>query len=596
MDSRFEQSDCCIHEAFTQRAARQPNAVAVRCGQQDVTYGELDARSSQLANYLVERGVGGGDLIALLMERSVDMITTLLGILKTGGAYLALNTDDPARRIGQLISDARPRYVITQREYGAVLADDPHDRIFLDEEMAAISQRAETVPPVTVAPADLAYVCYTSGSTGIPKGVCVPHRGVGYLAGMAHYDARDSFLQLAPLAFDSSVFEIWACLLNGGRLVMYPPFPPTPEGVAQLVRDADITVLLLSTGLFHWTADRHLDSLGALRHMIVGGDVLSSKHADRAWRTLRSTRITNGYGVTESTCLSCLHDIVEEPVPGRSVPIGRSIPGTRAYVLDDEGQPCERGRLGELYLAGQGLAIGYLGRAELTRQRFLPDPFVDGELMYRTGDVAAWLADDVLEFHGRSDNQLKIRGFRVEPGEVETFLESQPGVREAVVLGRAARSGESELRLEAYVTTDAGSGSVARMRAAAHRVLPGYMVPARILVVDEMPLTTNGKVDRAALPRPPQRREREVSTAFRPPQTVLEAVLCDLVADTLGLSEVGVWDDFRELGGSSLTSIEVREAVRAVVGVTVAPSRLFGSWNVAELARELAAKEHTAAG
>lgn len=589
MSPSFEQAECCIHQAFAQRAARQPDAISVRCGQQDVTYGELDARSSQLANYLTERGAGSGSLVAVLMDRSVGMITALLGVLKAGGAYLALNTEDPAGRIGQILSDAQPHCVITQRSFAGVLADDPHNRVYLDEELPTVSRCAQTAPTVTAMPADLAYVCYTSGSTGIPKGVCVPHRGVGYLARMAPYDSQDVFLQLASLAFDSSVFEIWACLLNGGRLVLHPPWPPTPDGLARLVRDEDISVLLLPTGLFHRAVDGHLDSLSTVRHMIVGGDALSPGHAKRAWHALRSTTITNGYGVTESTCLSCLYDIAEEPVSGRPVPIGRPIPGTRAYVLDGGGQPCDRGQLGELYLAGQGLAIGYLGQTELTRQRFLPDPFSPGDLMYRTGDLATWLKDDVLEFHGRTDNQLKIRGFRVESGEIEAFLTAQPGVREAVVIAHASPPGEPELRLGAYLTTDARPGTVTRIRAAAHRALPAYMVPASILVVGEIPLTANGKVDRAALPRPPQRRAREIATACEPPRTPLEAVLCDLVADTLGLSEVGIWDDFRELGGNSLTAAELRDAVRAVVGGTVMPGTLYRSWNVAKLAQELAA-------
>ena len=367
--------------------------MAVQLGPDALTYGELNDRTDVLASHLLSRGAQPGDRVAIFFDRSVEMIVALLGTLKAAAAYVTLDRQDPPERLATLFDQAKPRYVLTQRLLEHELPATGSEVICLDE-WTAITARQHVPPRAGMDPEQLAYLCFTSGSTGTPKGVCVPHRSVVRLAQPGScwkFTAADSFLQVAPLAFDASVFEIWACLLNGARLVMYPPLPPTPDRLGQLIASQNVTVTLLATGLFHRLVDSELDSMRGMRHVLTGGDVLSPDHANRFRGALPHVRLTNGYGVAESTSLSLCHDI-DEPLPrDQAVPIGRPIPGTRAYVLNRDGSPADSGERGDLFLAGEGLSLGYFGQPKLTEQKFLADPFQrdPDARMYRTGDTAS---------------------------------------------------------------------------------------------------------------------------------------------------------------------------------------------------------------
>jgi amino acid adenylation domain-containing protein len=585
-----------IHDRFAAVTAERGDAAAVTAGADTLGYQNLDEHANQLAHHLRGLGVTPGQIVAVLSERSPEVIVALLGILKAGAAYLPLAPLDPPARLERIIRDARPAVVVTVGEPAQPVPAGEHGVVDLEADRPAIAGRPRTAPHAAVGADDIAYVCFTSGSTGTPKGVRVPHRGVLRLAGMADYSAADRFLQVAPLAFDASVFEIWCALLNGAHLVLYPEHRPTPDGLARLIRDERISVALLATGLFHRMVDGPLDALSGLRHLVVGGDVLSPGHAHRAKRALPEVRLTNGYGVAEATCLSSCHDITDPPPLDQPVPIGRPLPGTRLYVLDEDRRPCRLGRPGELYIAGEGVAAGYLGRAELTAERFVPEPpdgpRPDGSgLMYRTGDLVSRRADGGLDFHGRMDTQVKIRGYRVEIGEVEAFLAAQPGVRQAVAVSRR-RGHLAELQLVSYITTDstADSAVIGRLRAAAHRELPHYLVPSTILALREIPVTGNGKIDRDALPPPPKRSPRQLAAPIVPPRTRLESLLTNMVADIIGISGVSVFDDFLALGGDSLAATDMVVELRHTLEVEAPLKLIFGSWTVAQLAAALAPK------
>lgn len=581
-----------IHDVFGTVAAERPDAPAVTAGADTLSYRSVDEQSNQLAHWLRGLGVATGDIVAVLCARSTDMIVALLGILKAGAAYLPLDPGDPPARIGRMVRDARPAFVVLSGEPTSLVPAGEVGIVDLDADRPVIATGPRTPVGVDVDADDLAYICFTSGSTGTPKGVRVPHRGVFRLARMADYTAADCFLQVAPLAFDASVFEVWCALLNGARLVLYPQQRPTPDGLARLIRDERVSVVLLATGLFHRMVDGPIDALNGLRHLVVGGDVLSPGHAQRARKALPHVRFTNGYGVAEATCLSCYHDITEPPRVDRPVPIGRPLPGTRLYVLDEDGRPCVAGRTGELFIAGDGVAAGYLGWPELTAERFAPEPpGPNGSRspgrMYRTGDLVSWRTDGGLDFHGRLDTQVKIRGFRVEIGEVEAFLAAQPGVRQAVVSSR--RGHLAELQLVSYITTDSTATElvISRLRAAAHRELPHYLVPSAILALNEIPVTGNGKIDRDALPPPPHRSPRPLATPGVAPRTRLESLLTSLVADIVGINGVGVFDDFLALGGDSLGATDMAAEIRQTLGLEAPLTLIFGSWTVAQLAEAL---------
>ncbi|HKN98220.1 MAG TPA: amino acid adenylation domain-containing protein, partial [Pseudonocardiaceae bacterium] len=564
----------CVHDVFAERAAERPSATAITAGGVALTYRELDTRANRLAHALVARGAGPDVRVGVCLPRSVDAVVAMLAVLKAGAAFVPLDPGDPGPRLAWLLADSGTNLVLTRRASGhrlpggiAVLClDDDWDRGCPDH-----------APDVAVRPDNLVYVMYTSGSTGQSKGVLTEHRSVTRLCADPHVrlGPDDVLAQYAPLAFDASTFEIWGALLSGARLAIGPAGVLSVAELGEFLRAGEVTALWLTAGLFHEVAAADVDVFGGLRRLVCGGDVLSPHQCGRVLRRFPHLELVNGYGPTEGTTFSTCHRIADAHADS-AVPIGRPVAGTRCYVLDRDLNPVPVGVPGELYVGGSGLARGYLGRPGLTAQRFVADPFGSGTRLYRTGDVVRWRPDGVLDFVGRTDDQVKIRGFRVELGEVETALRRHAGVAEAVVLAREDTPGHK--RLVGYVVTG-GRVSAAELRAHLEAELPGYLVPADLVELDRLPLTANGKVDRAALPIPQTRSTR----AYVPPRGPAEEALAGVWAQVLGVRRVGAEDNFFDLGGDSILSIQVVSRA-AQLGLRLTAKDVFLRQTLAALA------------
>ncbi len=486
-----------IHALFERQVSQSPGSPALLHADGAVSYAELNAQANQIAHRLMKHGTQRGDLVGVLMERSVDFVATVLAVLKAGAAYVPLSPDDPAARIVQTIEDAGLELIVSHR--GLVDRRAPASFIDLDSDPSSLRNESSLDPSVPGSPTDLAYVMYTSGSTGRPDGVEVAHRGVVRLVlGQQYVPFHEDgiFLLFAPTGFDASTFEIWGALLNGAKLaVMRKPLP------TKAVFDRySVSHLFLTTSLFNVLIDRHPQALGDVAHVIVGGEALSVPHVGRALDALPRTRLLNGYGPTEATTFTSMYAIPPNLDRGRSsVPLGGPIANTHVAVLDDDGRLVPRETPGELVIGGDGVARGYLHRPEKTAERFIADPFgreADAQL-YRSGDRAVCRRDGTIDFLGRLDDQIKIRGHRVEPGEIEAVLRELLDVRQCAVVA----PGETHRRrLVAFVVYDADRPTEAdtlHTRVAAR--LPTFMVPDRFVAVETLPVTGNGKIDRSAL-------------------------------------------------------------------------------------------------
>ncbi|HTQ78615.1 MAG TPA: amino acid adenylation domain-containing protein, partial [Thermoanaerobaculia bacterium] len=577
-----------LPELFAAQVARTPEAVAVATAQEALTYGELHRRADRLARRLHRLGVGPEARVALLLERSPLRITATLAVLTAGGCYLPLDPTAPPERLGFLLQDAKASVVLTEASLAALLPSTAVPLLCLDRLEGGASETTEAAGGFAsfpeISPEALAYVMYTSGSTGAPKGVAVPHRGVVRLVREAAYAAfgpDEVFLQLAPYAFDASTFELWGALLHGGRLVLPPPGTFSLSELGDLLTRHGITTLWLTAGLFHQMAEENLPGLAGLKQLLAGGDVLSPAHVRKVLEDLPGTQLINGYGPTESTTFTCCFPVSGPEALSPSVPLGRPIAETRVHIADRRLAPAPLGASGELLIGGAGLARGYLDQPDRTAERFVPDPFGGfGQRLYRTGDRVRPRPDGRIEFLGRLDTQVKIRGFRVEPGEVEAVLAAEPGVREAVVLVRQDKPGDR--RLVAYVVGDADALT---LREALRRRLPEPLVPAAIVHLDSLPLNANGKVDRAALPAPEELEPHGEEPLA--PRSPLEEVLAGIWAEVLGRKRVGSEDDFFALGGHSLLATQVISRVRSSLGVDLPLRALFENPTVASFAAAL---------
>jgi amino acid adenylation domain-containing protein len=568
-------AEATLTELLAEQVRSRRDETALRFCGEDMTYGELDERAEQLARRLRSLQTGPEDVVGVCIERSFEMVIALVAILKAGAAYLPLHPDEPAERFRYMLEQAGARVLLT------------HDRLAgglpaVDATVLSVDRERDLAPAVGSGPLEpgpsadsLAYVCYTSGSTGAPKGVCVTHRGVVRLVRDGDYadlGPDETFLQLCTLTFDPSAFEIWGALCNGGRLVIYPPGTMSLSELADCVDQEDVTTLWLTTGLFHRMVDGYLDRLGGLRQLLAGGDVLSPAHVNRVRRAHPQLRLINGYGPTENTCFTTCHEVTD--AVGETVPIGRPITDTRVYVLDEKLAPLPDGEWGQLYAGGGGLARGYLGQPGITAGRFLPDPFVEGERMYAIGDVVRRRPDGALEFRGRVDDQVKVGGYRIELGEIVSVLAGHPQVKEAVVVARDDVTAGQKTLVAYLVPAAPNHNLLPELRLALHQRLPGYMIPAAIVVMDEFPLTRNGKIDRASMPMP-LRKPRAVANEYTSPRTPVEALLADLWADTLGVEQVGAHDDFFEIGGDSLSAADLLAKIRRTLSVEVPAAQLF---------------------
>ncbi|MFI1400468.1 amino acid adenylation domain-containing protein [Streptomyces sp. NPDC020681] len=586
----------CIQELISERAALTPDAPAVTSGTEVLTYRQLNENAGRLAQKLRESGIAGDSVVAVLLSRSPQLVVTLLAILKAGGAYLALDPEDPRRRHEQVLRDSGAALLVTTRGTadGAVYGLPTLDPADLPTSGTA---PAETETDAHASNPDaLAYISYTSGSTGEPRGVGVPHRAVARLVSDPDWidvSADDVFLQLAPVAFDASTWEIWAPLVHGARLAVAPPGVVEVDLLAETLTSERVTVVWLTAGLFHQMAALHLDAFAGLRHVVAGGDVISPSHLSRLLSGHPHLTFTNGYGPTENTTFTACWTTTTAPT-GDTVPIGRPISGTHVAVLDADLRPVPPGVCGDLYAAGDGLARGYANRPAATAQSFVPDVIsgIPGARMYRTGDLARWTPQGTLEFLGRADQQLKVQGFRVEPGSIEAELTRMEEVREAVVIGQPDDAGGK--RLLAYVVlneaaakgTEDTEGIGARLREKLRATLPTAMVPWAVLIRTELPLNKNGKVDRRALPAA-TRVPRNVWNDFVAPRTEVQRRLADLWGDVLGVEPIGIEDDFFDLGGHSLLVAELLGTLKDTFAVDVPARVLYLQPTITDLADEI---------
>jgi len=557
-----------LPDLFSRQVLRMPHAIALISGDSELTYAHVDARSNQLARLLINEGVGPETIVAVLLDRSPEMVIALLAILKAGGAYLPMEPDYPNERIKDILTDADPAVVVTStalRRQGG--SDSGMGSNLLELNDPAILDRLDTMDtsPVTdetrvarLLPLHPAYIFYTSGSTGRPKGVVVAHHAVtNYLATMQRrfgMTPADRVLLKTPFVFDLSVWEwIWPLSQGAVLIVARPGGHRDPDYLADLIYRAQVTIAqFVPSGLRAFLQSSYAGRCSCLRLVISGGEALPVDLRDRLHSILPIT-LHNMYGPTEAT-MNVTGWECDGDRDGAVVPIGRPLDNVRVYVLDDFLRPVAPGVAGELYVAGIQLARGYLNRAGLTAAKFVANPFEPGQRMYRTGDVAQWSAEGVLHYQGRTDRQIKIAGIRIEPGEVEHTMRAQPGVADATVV----LVGE---RLVGYVV---GTIDTWSLRTSLRRVLPDYMVPSDVVVLPSFPLTDSGKLDRAALPPPPAPASPRT---YVPPSTPLQAALCALWQRHLGVERVGIDDDFFDLGGYSLLGLRLVADARDSLGI-----------------------------
>jgi amino acid adenylation domain-containing protein len=559
-------SGMTISSLFEDQVRSSPDAVALEDDLHQVTYRDLNSRANRLARFLRARGVGPESCVGVALDRSVDLIVGLLAILKAGGTYVPLEISYPIDRISYILDDARVGLILAYRSHGDELPPRSAEVIFLDAQSEDIGRESDEDLPVTGSPDALAYVMYTSGSTGVPKGVCVPHRGVVRLVRSNDYAALNSgevFLLFASISFDASTFEIWGSLLNGARLVIFPPGLPSLDGLGRLIRDTGVTTLWLTASLFRHMVDGPLDLLGGVRQLLTGGEVLPVPQVRKFLETYPRCRLINGYGPTENTTFTCCYTVAGETGITTSVPIGRPIRNTRVYILDRFMQPVPVGIPGELFIAGDGLARGYLNSPDLTAEKFVAGPAgsVSPERLYRSGDLARYRPDGNIEFIGRVDNQVKIRGFRVELEEIEAVLARHPGVREAVVT--VAEFAPGDKRLVAHCVVDVRSaGSAGAMRDSLKSKLPEYMIPSAFVFLDSLPRNSSGKVDRVLLSASAPSGAVDPGGATVEEMSPTENALAGILARILGVERVGMNDNFFSLGGHSLLAMQVVSRIR----------------------------------
>ncbi|ARU62753.1 hypothetical protein CBW65_18600 [Tumebacillus avium] len=578
--------DKTIPELFEEQAALHADRPAVSFEGTVLTYRELNERANRLAHALQKKGVGPDVLVGLCMERSLELIVGLLGIVKAGGAYVPLDPAYPKDRLAYMLEDSAVGVLLTQEKLLAELPAHGADVICLDRDWPQVELESAAAPELALTPDHLAYMIYTSGSTGKPKGVLIPHRGVARLVKNGNYviaGAEDVLMQLAAISFDAAVPEIWGTLLNGAKLVVFPAEKPTIDDIVRVISEEGVTMAFLTSGLLPQLAEADLSSMRSLRRLSVGGDVMSALHAKKVLEKLPECMLANAYGPTENSVASTVFWMTHPDDVPAVVPIGRAVRNNELYVLDRHLQPVPVGVPGELHVGGPGLARGYWNRPELTQEMFIAHPFqADGSRLYKTGDLVRYLPDGSLEFLGRIDHQVKIRGFRIELAEIESVLNDHPSVAAVVVLAREDRPGDK--RLVAYVVGEAETEvTSAELRDYLKNLLPDYMVPSAFVMLPSLPLTQNGKVDRRALPAPDS-GDYGAGVQYEAPRNEVETRLTRIWQVILGLDGIGIRNSFFELGGHSLLATQTISRINEAFDLQLPLRAMFEAPTIAEMA------------
>ncbi|MDF1753752.1 MAG: amino acid adenylation domain-containing protein [Verrucomicrobiales bacterium] len=581
--------DSPVHKLFEEQVRLHPESTALTSSDGEISYQELNEQANTIADQLKKNGVSPDDIVAIVAERSAGVVAGLLGILKTGAAYLPIDPNLPQERISLILKDASPSVILSGTDTGVTIGKGTKALSIRDLLQKPMVGNFESYSGNLD---DLAYVMYTSGSTGAPKGTLIPHRGIVRLVKSTDYMAfgpDEVFLLSAPLSFDASTLELYGPLLNGGSLALLDSATPGLDDIANAIREFGVTTLWLTSGLFNLMVEEHPDALKGLKQLLAGGDVLSKSHVAKALKLLgEKGTLINGYGPTENTTFTTAHKIVAADTTSVSIPIGRPIAHTQCYILDETLQPVRPGTKGRLYIGGDGLAIGYLNQTELTLKKFIPTPFseLSDERLYDSGDTCRWLKDGTIEFVGRSDKQVKLRGFRIELDEIENILTRHDEVSQAVTVIAGQTAAEKQL-ISFIVPERNASPKPEDLRKYLNRILPDYMVPSDFVITKELPVTTNGKIDEKALLGSYQPKTTDLSPGIELPTTDTEIKLIELWSEILGHQEIGTTDNFFQIGGNSLSGLKMFTRIHKMFDVNFPLAKLFQAPTIKQLAEAI---------
>ncbi|QDL09669.1 non-ribosomal peptide synthetase [Brasilonema octagenarum UFV-E1] len=579
----------CIHVLFEEQVAKTPDTVAVVYEKEYLTYWQLNNRANQLANYLQSLGVQPEVRVGICVERSLLMVIGILAILKAGGVYVPLDPAYPSERLEFMLKDVQASILLTQTHLCEQLLPIHNQTVVnLDSDWEIIAQYKEDNLSNEVNPENLAYIIYTSGSTGTPKGTEVPHRSIlGFMFGVdyIHLDAQQIWLQHSSISWDALTLELWPPLLYGGRCILYPGKIPTPVGLSQIIQAQKVNILWLTSAFFNLIIDTIPQGLSGVKQLLIGGESVSVPHVRRALELLPETQIINAYGPSECTVFTCCYPIPKQLAENvHSIPIGKPIGDRTVYLLDRDLHRVPIGVPGEVSVGGVSVARGYLNQPTLTHEKFIPNPFIEGDTLYKTGDLVRRLPDGNLEFLGRIDTQVKIRGFRIELEEIEAVFNQHSDIKQVVVITREDEPGNKYL--VAYLLTTDNPPTASTLRNFLKEKLPDYMIPAAFVFLEEFPLTPNGKINRRALPAP-DASQRNLEVDFVAPRTPTEQELATIWAEVLKLKQVGIHDNFFELGGHSLLATQVISRLREAFCLDFPLRYLFENPTIAELAQKI---------
>ncbi|ACC81022.1 non-ribosomal peptide synthetase [Nostoc punctiforme] len=578
----------CIHILFEEQVEKNPDAIAVVYEKKHLTYRELNNRANQLAHYLKSLGVKPEVRVGICVERSLEMVIGILAILKAGGAYVPLDPAYPSERLALMLEDVQTPILLTQTDLQNRLPLNNQTVVNLDSDWEIIAKHKKDNLHSEVNPENLAYIIYTSGSTGTPKGTEVVHRSIiGFMFGVdyIHLDAEQIWLQHSSISWDALTLELWPPLLYGGRCVLYPEKIPTPEGLSRIIQEQRVNTLFLTTALFNLMIDTMPQGLSEIKQLMFGGESVSVPHVRRALKLLPETKIIHVYGPSECTVFTSSYPIPQQIAQNaHSISIGKPIGDRTVYLLDEDLHRVPIGVVGELYVGGASVARGYLNQPKLTREKFISNPFIEGDTLYKTGDLVRCLPDGNLEFLGRIDAQVKIRGFRIELAEIEAILTKHPGIKQVVVIAREDEPGKKFL--VAYLVAKDNSPIPSNLRNFLNKKLPDYMIPAAFVFMEAFPLTPNGKINRRALPAT-DTDQRNIEVDFVFPCTPIEQELATIWTEVLKLKQVGIHDNFFELGGHSLLATQVISRLKEVFSLDFPLRYLFENSTIAELAQKV---------